>query len=171
MGHALASDRLQLKLGDPITPCECCELHAQATTSLREQQNMYRFELHQDTHLPDEWVPMPCGHTRPQLTYKTCGFASPLQRMMLRGARKAYSFEAALVAQQCGGAEVFLVAWSYYARKSLARWRIVSLDGDLAQIRSCSPFGFHHSQGRVSELPPKTGCIGVKLRRHHCCRF
>ena len=43
LGHALASDRLQLKLADPISPAECCAFHHLTMAEMGSQTNVHRF--------------------------------------------------------------------------------------------------------------------------------
>ena len=140
LGHALASDRLQLKLGDPISPSECCELLHPAQQSMADTSSIARFEpMSSDNNLPRLDQPHHCEHTSPALSYRVLGFALPLQRAMPVGAKKAYLFSGPLNPRDCLGKCAFIVAWSYYSSKYMAQCRIVGISGFLAEVKPMLP--------------------------------
>lgn len=91
MGHALASDRLQLKLGSPISPSECCDFYNPAQLNIAETDSIGRFAPPSlDTTAPAIAMPYQCEHNNPAAAYQVLGYLLPVQRLLPVGAKKAY---------------------------------------------------------------------------------
>ena len=119
LGHPLASDRMQIKLGDDITPTECCELHHITQTEMSTQKHINRFGpivLRDDSQGAGY---KPCEHMKPQFAYHVTGFVQAAQPLLPRGAGKIYTFAAPLSADATSCA--YITAWTYFSRRSLAR--------------------------------------------------
>jgi hypothetical protein len=123
MGRALASDRMQIKLGDPISATECCELHHCSLTEMSSQAHIHRFAsqaLQDGPGLkPAAKVFKPCSHMKPELTYRSSGFVQAAQPHLPRGAGHVYVFGTPFDARKPSSV-AYIVAWTYYSRRSLA---------------------------------------------------
>ena len=96
MGRALASDRMQIKLGDPISATGCCELHYCSLTEVSSQAHIHRFAsqalLDDPGPKPAAMVCKPCSHMKPELTYRSSGFVQAAQPRLPMGAGHVYVF-------------------------------------------------------------------------------
>jgi hypothetical protein len=73
--HSLASDRLKIKLSDPISVDECTSLHQQVLMHQSSQQHVCRFQLVELANVPKEASDMPCKHAYPERYGLAAGFA------------------------------------------------------------------------------------------------
>ena len=117
MGHGLASDRMQLKLGDDITAAECCEFHVCSVDQMSTREHLDRFKNSNPLHLPQELKELSCIHMKPVTMIRALGLTMPLQRVLPRGAATAYTFGRPLLGV---GDQIYLVAFTYFSRRSLA---------------------------------------------------
>ena len=62
MGHATANARMGLKLGDPITPEECVDLHTEVMAFMHSHVNASRFMEVDDSEVPPLTDESLCTH-------------------------------------------------------------------------------------------------------------
>ena len=133
MGHSLASDRMQIKLGDPISAYECCELHHVTKQAMATDAQLTRF-VPTSYDLPAEIKFVPCEHSDIRLQHRASGFATPAQRIMIRTAATAYCFGSAISEEWCVGEVLYIVAWTYFSTRKLALFKVSSSSSRIAMI-------------------------------------
>ena len=111
LGHSLASDRMQIKLGDPITVTECLSLHKASIEKITSAENLARFKPI-DSRVPDECTFKYCEHTNPWLLHTSLGYARPVQRLLPIGSAQLFVFDRPLAP---GGAvlSAYVASWSF----------------------------------------------------------
>jgi hypothetical protein len=110
--HALVSDRLRAKLGDPISPTECCDMHGSVVALMNSEAHVQRFSG-DIVAAPSEYVPKTCEHLqvdvavyRFQLGVKSRSSLSPFF---------VHSFQVGLRLRTVTR-DGFVMCWSYYSK-------------------------------------------------------
>jgi hypothetical protein len=130
MGHATANARMALKLGEPITPEECVDLHKEVMAFMHTHTNASRFIDVDATAAPRLENASVCSHLVTPVQARLHAYALDIKNVCQFTAKWCYTCttdQATALDTFNEAVQGFLIVWSYYSTVYIFVGRIINV--------------------------------------------